>query len=291
LEVLRSLLFVPGNREDMLQKSLQLSPDILVPDMEDSVPASQKIVARDCIRNFLSYFQAESRNVIPRINSLTTGMLEEDLVAVVGKGILGVSVGKIDFPEEIDQISKLLDNLERTTCVPIGSTKLIPWIETARGVLNAVAICQSSPRILGVAFGAEDFTSDMGVPRSEGGEELFFARNAVALAARAARIEALDTPYVNFRDLDGLKDESVKARRLGFRGKFAIHPGQISVINDSFSPSSEEINYAREVLGAIKEAELKGKGATSLDGKMIDAPVVERARKLLAIAEIIEENS
>lgn len=290
MEVLRSLLFVPGNREDMLQKSIQLRPDVLVPDMEDSVPISEKKAARDCIRTFLSSLQDGNRKVIPRINSLTTGLLEEDLIAVVGNGILGVSVGKIDSPWELNQISKLLDSLERKVSVPVGSTKLIPWIETARGVVNAVNICQSSPRILGVAFGAEDFTSDMGVPRTEKGEELFFARTAVAVAARASGIEALDTPYVNFRDLDGLKEESIQARRLGFKGKFAIHPGQIEVINDSFSPSPEEITYAREVIGAIEEAELQGKGATSLDGKMVDAPVVERARKLLVIAQMIEKN-
>ena len=290
MEVFRSLLFVPGNRDDMLQKSLQLQPDVLVPDMEDSVPLSEKQTARDCVNKFLLSINDRSRKLIPRINSLNTGLLEEDLIAVVGNGILGVSVGKIDSPWEISQISKILESLERKVSVPVGSTKLIPWIETARGVANAVGICHSSSRILGVAFGAEDFTADMAIPRTEDGQELMFARTAVAIAARSARIEALDTPYVNFRDLDGLKRESLLARGLGYRGKFAIHPGQIDVVNNSFSPSPDEVNYARAVINAIQEAELEGKGATSLDGKMIDAPVVERARKLLEIAALIEEN-
>jgi len=290
LEVFRSLLFVPGNREDMLQKSLQLRPDVLVPDMEDSVPLSEKQTARDCVNKFLLSINDGRRKLIPRINSLNTGLLEEDLIAVVGNGILGVSVGKIDSPWEISQISKILESLERKVCVPVGSTKLIPWVETARGVANAVGICHSSSRILGVAFGAEDFTADMAIPRTEDGHELLFARTAIAIAARSARIEALDTPYVNFRDLDGLKRESLLARGLGYRGKFAIHPGQIDVVNDSFRPSPEEVDYARAILKVIEEAESQGKGATSLDGKMIDAPVVERARKLLEIAELIEGN-
>ena len=158
------------------------------------------------------------------------------------------------------------------------------WIETAMAIVNAYQICTASPRIAAVAFGAEDFTNDMGIERSDDELQTTYAKSAVCIAARAADVPALDTPYFSFRDPEGLRKDVVISRLYGFRGKFAIHPAQIDIINEVFSPSAEEIEHARRVVAASDRAEREGRGSTSLDGKVIDVPVVKRARNLLDIA-------
>ncbi len=284
----RSLLFVPGNREDMLAKAATLQADALVPDMEDSVPEKEKEHARQVVRQAVKSLAQKGQTVIPRINALDTGLAKDDLSAVVSPEVYGVTVGKVGSAWDVQEVSRILDGLERQAGMTIGHTRLIPWLESARGIVNAYQIAVASPRVVAVAFGAEDFTNDMAVQRSEEGTEIAYPRASVAVAARAAGVLALDTPYVNFRDAEGLKREIGSVLRLGFKGKFAIHPGQLEAINTMFSPSPQEIEYARRVVAAIEEAEARGSGATSLDGRMIDAPVVKRARNLLALAESME---
>ncbi len=285
MDLFRSLLFVPGNRHDMLAKAATLPADAVVPDMEDSVPDKEKQHARQVIRETVKGLAGQGQTVIPRINALNPGLAKEDLAAVVCAQVYGVTVGKVDSPWDIHQLCDLLDGLERQAGLELGHTRLIPWLETSKAIVNAYQIASASPRIVGVAFGAEDFTNDMGVQRSEDGREVAYPRAAVAVAARAAGVLAFDTPYVNFRDKEGLEREIRSVAPLGFKGKFAIHPGQLDTINSMFSPSSQEIEYARRVVAAFEEAEARGSGATSLDGKMIDVPVVKRARNLLALAD------
>ncbi len=289
MEVLRSLLFVPGNRRDMLEKARTLPADILVPDMEDSVPMAEKQNAREVTASMLSDLAQAGQRVVPRPNSLDTGLLESDLEAVVGPHIYGVTIGKVASAWDVAQIVSVIEMLERRVGLASGHVKLIPWIETARAIVNAYEICAASSRVIGVAFGAEDFTLDMGIQRSDEGAEVMYPRTAIAVAARAAGVAALDTPYTNFRDPEGLQRDIQEARRFGFRGKFAIHPAQLETINALFAPSPEEVEYARQVVQAFEEAEAAGKGATSLEGKMIDVPVVRRARSLLAQAETIAQ--
>ncbi|MBI4198520.1 MAG: CoA ester lyase [Chloroflexi bacterium] len=281
----RSLHFIPGNRQDMLTKSATLPADVLVPDMEDSVPEGQKQQARELIKSMAPTLAQKGQLVMPRINALNTGLAHEDLAAIVSPQVYGVTVGKVESPWEIQELSKILESLERKAGLPVGHTKLVPWLENAKAVLNAHAIAAASPRIAGVAFGAEDFTDSMGVERTDGGTELAYARAAVAVAARAADMLAIDTPYVNFRDTDGLAREIRAVLPFGFKAKFSIHPVQVEVINRLFSPSEESIAYARKVVAVWDEAAAKGIGAIALDGKMIDVPVVKRARNLLALAD------
>jgi len=285
MDIFRSLHFIPGNRQDMLTKSATLPADVLVPDMEDSVPDGQKKQARELIKSMVSSLAQKGQLVMPRINALNTGLAYDDLAAIVSPAVYGVTVGKVESTWEISEVSKLLESLERKAGLPIGHTKIVPWLENAKAVLNAYAIASSSPRIAGVAFGAEDFTESMGVERSDSGAELAYARSAVAVAARAADVLAIDTPYVNFRDTEGLAREIKAVLPFGFKAKFSIHPVQVEVINKLFSPSEESIAYARKVVAAWDEAAAKGIGAIALDGKMIDVPVVKRARNLLALAE------
>jgi len=287
MTVLRSLLFVPGNRADMLAKAVGLTPDALVPDMEDSVPVEEKARARDVTAAALAQLAQSGVSVIPRVNALDTGLLEEDLAAVVGPYSYGVSVGKIYTPKDVRSIAGILARLEQKAGVPVGHTRLVLWMETAMAIVHAYDICAASPRIIGVAFGAEDFTHDMGIERTTDDSEVAIPRSVVCVAARAANVLALDTPYFLFRDPEGLQHNALASKKIGFKGKFAIHPAQIDIINATFSPSAADIDYARRVVAAFEEAERAGKGATSLDGKVVDVPVVKRARALLEVAESI----
>lgn len=269
----------------MLDKALGFSPDAFVPDLEDSVPDAEKANARRITAAHLAKLGAHGIPVIPRVNAHNSGWFEEDLAAVTGASIYAVSVGKIQSTEDVAVISETLSGLESEAGLEVGKVRLIPWIETARAVVHCYQICTASPRIVAVAFGAEDFTDDMGIERSEDESELAYARSVVCTAARAAGIDALDTPFFRFKDPDGLRENVRAAKRLGFKGKFAIHPAQVDPINTLFSPSAAEIAYARRVVSAFEAAERTGRGSTSLDGKVIDVPVVKRARSILALAD------
>lgn len=269
----------------MLEKGFASRADILVPDLEDSVPVDEKANARTVTASFLPKLAAAGRALIPRVNALDTGWLEDDLAAVVSPHISGVSVGKIQGPQGIETIAKILDGLEKKAGLERGSVKLVPWIESARAIVKVYDICLSSPRIIAVALGAEDLTTDLGIERQGDDSEIEYASNVLCVAAKAADILALDTPYFRFRDAEGLRRDALDAKKCGFKGKFAIHPAQIDVINEVFSPSPAEIEYARRVVAAFEEAERRGRGSTSLDGKVIDVPVVKRARALLEFAE------
>ena len=284
MQMLRSLLFVPGNRGNMLQKAAGSNPDAFIPDLEDSVPSDEKTEARKVTASHLAQLAQTGRRVIPRVNSLETGLLQEDLEAVVGPHIYGVSVGKISTPADVAAVEEVLGRLEARAGLHRGHVKLVPWIETALAIVKAYEICTASPRIVGVAFGAEDLTHDMEIERREDDAEVGYARNVMCVAARAAGVLALDTPYFGFRDPEGLKRNAQASRGIGFKGKFAIHPAQVDLINAAFSPSDTEVAHARRVVAAFEEAERQGRGSTSLDGRVVDVPVVKRARALLEAA-------
>ncbi len=286
MTILRSLLFVPGNKPNMLQKALGFHPDAYVPDMEDSVPESEKQNARQVIASHLAKLQTAGPWVIPRVNSLQSGLMEQDLAAVIGKSIDAISVGKLRTAQDIRDICELISALESKHDLAAGEIPLIPWIETAQAVVHCHEICTASARIVAIAFGAEDFTHDMGIERvgDESEADLAFARNTVCIAARAAGVLALDTPYFKFKDDAGLERNAAGAKRCGFKGKFAIHPAQVASINRAFSPSQADVEHARRVVATFEKAERLGRGSTSLDGNVIDVPVVKRARAVLEIA-------
>jgi citrate lyase subunit beta/citryl-CoA lyase len=283
---MRSLLFIPGNKDNMLAKAAGLDADVVVPDMEDSVPDAEKLAARATIVDWLARLTAHRALLLPRVNSLHTPWFKDDVAAVAVPGVFGISVGKVDSADDVNAIVDVLSIAEQRAGLEIGQLHLIPWIETAQAVLNCHSICAASPRIVAVAFGGEDYARDLGIERLDDESNVAYARAQICTAARAARVLALDTPFFRFRDDAGLRDSSVAARRLGFKGRFAIHPNQIATINECFSPSAEEIEQARRIVAAFAEAEKEGRGSTSLDGRVIDVPVVRRARALLVQAGI-----
>jgi citrate lyase subunit beta/citryl-CoA lyase len=284
MTILRSLLFVPGNKSSMLTKALGLKPDAFVPDMEDSVPAAEKANARATIRELLPRLAATGIPVIPRVNALETEWIDDDLAAVVGPHVYGVSVGKIRSAADVSAISQRIGALEARAGLAAETVKLVPWIETAEAIVNCDAICRASERVVAAAFGGEDFANDLGIERLEDEQQVAYARQKLCVSARAAHVLALDTPYFKLRDPDGLRANALAAKSIGFKGKFAIHPDQIAALNECFSPSAQEIAHAERVVAAFAEAEARGRGSTSLDGWVIDVPVVKRARALLELA-------
>jgi citrate lyase subunit beta/citryl-CoA lyase len=173
--------------------------------------------------------------------------------------------------------------------VEVGKIKIAAWIETAKSIVNVFEIASASPRISAIAFGADDYTLDMGIVRSEQGIELIYPRTITAIAGMAAGVIPLDTPYVNFRDEAGLIEDTKWSRQMGFKGRCLIHPSQVEPVNRLFTPSPEEVEHARRVLAAFQEAEARGSAATSVDGKLVDVPVAERAKRLLELAEAIAQ--
>lgn len=290
MTILRSLLFVPGNKANMLEKALGLDPDAFVPDMEDSVPAAEKTNARETVAKFLPKLAARGMPVIPRVNALDTDWFESDIAAVVGPDIFGISIGKVRTAADVSEISQALADHERDAGLIVGHLKLLPWIETAEAIVNCNAICRASERIVAVAFGGEDFANDMGIERLADESQVAYARQQLCVTARAAHVLALDTPYFKLRDFDGLRLNAAHAKSIGFKGKFAIHPEQLDALNECFSPSAAEIAHAERVVAAFDEAERRGRGSTSLEGWVIDVPVVKRARALLELARRIRED-
>ncbi|MBI4216379.1 MAG: HpcH/HpaI aldolase/citrate lyase family protein [Chloroflexi bacterium] len=269
----------------MIVKARSQPTDALVLDLEDAVIPTEKATARRLVKEALPRLEVKDKLVFVRVNSFASGLAEDDLRAVVCPGLDGISLPKGESPADIEKLDRLLLSLERERGLPMGRLQVIPWIESARAVLDARLIAGASPRVVALAFGAEDFTIDMGIPRSQEGFEVLWARSQVAVAARAARVKALDTPYMNFRDNEGLLRETRLVRQLGFGGKFVIHPSQIETVHQVFVPTAAEVEEAKRIVAAFAEAAAKGMGAVALDGRVVDIPIVERARRLLALAE------
>ena len=275
----------------MLQKARDFDADVIVGDLEDSVPPAEKLNARQMVKEMAPTLGARGQKIVVRLNSLDTGLTRDELSVVIGPHIYGISLGKVESIWDVRECHRIADTLEKEFGLEPGHLKIIPWIENSRAVMAAYDIATASPRVIGLAFGAEDYAEDMGIQRTDAGEEVYFPKATVAVAARAARVAALDGPYVRYRDEEGLRKETELSLKLGYNGKFAIHPGQLDVINGMFGPQPDQMEYARRVLEAWDQAEASGKGSTSLDGRMIDVPVVKRARNLLAQADAIARKS
>ena len=282
----------------MLAKAVGFETLWLIPDLEDSVPAAEKVTARGIVAEHIPTLAKSGKLLAPRVNSMASGLAEDDIAAVVSNEIIGISIGKIGNAKEVDALDEILSSAEKRVGVPVGKTMILPWLETAEAVINAYEICKSSDRIRWTAFGAEDFSADMGISRTvdevdsrSGGEPepgLAYARSAVAVAARAAGVHALDTPYTKFRDPEGLRAEAMLAKSIGYKGKLAIHPAQVEVIESVFKPTEAEIDRAQRVLDIAAEAETDGRGSVALDGEMIDMPVILRAQNVLRDAGRID---
>ena len=272
----RSMMFVPGNNPGMISDARIYGADSIMLDLEDSVAYTEKDAARLLVHNALKTLDFGRKEVVVRINDLASGLGVLDLEAIIPAG-----VHVADCEAEIARI-------ERKHGIPEGTVGMMAAIESARGVLNAQSIAAASDRLIGVALGAEDYVTDLKTTRSDG-TELLFARSMILNAARAAGIAALDTVYSDVNNEEGFLAEVALIRKLGFDGKSVINPRQIEPLHRSFVPSEKDLKKAYAVMEAIREANARGSGVASLNGKMIDKPVVTRARRLIALAEAVEE--
>jgi citrate lyase subunit beta/citryl-CoA lyase len=289
-EFIRTALFVPGNRPDRVDKAVKTASDVVIIDLEDAVPYSQKKETRPVVREKILNYQ--ERPVLVRINALDTEFFQDDLNAVVVEGLVCIMVPKVETAAQIQEINRGLLEMEAKNGMRPGGISIIPLIESSLAVENVFQIVsqRTDPeRLFTVAFGAADFALDMGFEITKTGEELLYPRARIAVACRAAGVEPpLDTPFmIDLKDFEALEADIKRACQLGFQGKLCIHPNQVDICNQLFSPSKEEIQYAQKVIQAFDEAEAGGSAAIQLEGKFVDYPVVERCRRILKISKLI----
>ncbi len=289
----RSFLFAPGNRPRFVEKVAHCGSDAVILDLEDAVPIADKEATRHVVREALATIS--NCPVYVRINplvaatSFSQAIGEADLEAIVCADLAGVILPKTESAADAAQAESILHRLEQERGLAPGGIDLIPIIETARGVHCAFDIADAGTRIRRLAFGAGDFTRDIGVRWSRREIECQYARSAIVIASRAAGIEApLDTVWIEIRDLRGLTRSARLAKQLGFQGKMAIHPTQVEPINAAFSPTPDELESAKRVIAAFEAAEAAGEASVQLDGQMIDYPIVEAAQRILDMADALE---
>lgn len=279
----RTMMFVPGNNPGMMADAHIYGTDSIMLDLEDSVTMAEKDAARLLVYQALKTVDYGNTEMVVRINPLNTPYGKKDIEAVVKAGVDVIRMPKTETAEEVVEVEREIERVERELgCV--GRTKIMAAIESTLGIVNAYAIATASPRMMGIALGAEDYCANLKAQRTPGGDELRLARETIVVAARAAGIDALDTVYSNLNDMETFRQEVEYIKTLGFDGKSIINPRQIEVINEVFAPKEKEITKARAIIAAIKEAEAKGSGVIALNGKMIDRPVVIRAQRTINLA-------
>ena len=288
MTVMRSVFYVPGNNEKMVAKSPEIPADIITLDLEDSVPPAEKPKAREVVRENLKYAGSGGSTVYVRINNWETLLTNDDLEAIVHEGLSGVCLAKCGGPDHVQRLDWKLEELERRRSLKLGSVAIQLLIETAKGVMNAYPSTIASKRVNSLIFGAVDYTKDMRVKLTDEGEEQKYARAHAAVAARAAGCIAIDCPFVNFKDMEAFEKSTRYGRQLGYEGRMLIHPGQIEPSHRIYTPDTEDVEWAKGVVKVFEEEGIaKGSAAVSYKGKMVDTPVYENARTILAImAEI-----
>lgn len=281
----RSMLFLPGNTPNMIINGDALGADCIILDLEDAVSPDEKDSARLLVRSAMKNMGFRGVEITVRINSIDTEYWRDDLEAIIPLKPDFIMPPKSGCAEVIKKIDAYITGIEEKCGMDKGGVKLIPLIETALGVENAFNIATASKRVAALFLGGEDLTADLRCKRTKSGNEINYARTRLVCAARAAGIDVYDTPFTDVNDDEGIIADAEYAKSLGFSGKAAIAPRHVRAINEVFSPSLKDIRYAQDVFEAIRLGKEQGKGAVSLRGKMIDKPIVERARQTLEAAK------
>jgi len=282
----RTMLFMPGNNPGMLQNAGILGADSIILDLEDAVSLTEKDSARILVREAIKNVDYSDVEVTVRINPLTTEFAREDIDVIARVKPDALMIPKAT-EEELVEVHSILDKIEEEEGFEKGAIKLMPLVESAYGVENVYNIIKASNRVTGILLGGEDLTSDLGIKRTKEGDEIFYARNKVAVACKAMKVDSIDTPFTDTNDYEGLEKDTRKAKSLGMTGKASINPRQIDTIHSVYAPTKEEIRHAQRVLDAMEEAEKEGKGVFSLDGKMVDAPIINRAKTTIDLAKTL----
>lgn len=287
----RSMMFLPGNSPGMLMNGTVLPADALILDLEDAVAPDQKDAARLLVRQAMKALRYSGRERVIRINDLKTPYWKKDLNCVCSEAPDLIMPPKVSGAALIEELDDYLSQMEERFELPKGSIGILPLIETAMGVEEAYHIASASKRVRALFLGGEDLSADLRCPRTKEGKEIFYARTRLVTAARAAEIEVIDTPFTDTNDLSGLEADARFARSLGFSGKAVISPRHLDIVNAVFSPSADDILWAKDVMAVIEEGKRLGKGAVSLHGKMIDRPIVMRAEQILEAAASLEKGA
>lgn len=286
--MIRTLTFLPGNTPNMLINGDAFGADAMILDLEDAVSPAEKDSARILVRNYLRRHAKRNTFLIVRINATDTEYWKDDLAMILPERPDAVMPTKVSGAAMLRTLTQEMERVEQKAGLE-KPVSLVPLIETAMGVENAMEIASFSPRIIGMALGGEDLTADLHCKRTKEGQEIFYARTRLVCAGRAAGVEIFDTPFTDVDDMEGLEKDAQFAKGLGFGGKLVISPRHIDTVNAVFSPTREEIEYAEQVLECIRLAKIQGKGVVSFRGKMIDAPIVARAQFVVDAAKQIFE--
>lgn len=287
--VMRSVLYTPGNNYRMIEKMPTLPADVLVLDLEDSVPLAEKETARFMVRDSILNVAKSGAYVYSRVNDWRTGLTEGDLEAIVQEGLDGVVLSKTESKEDVISLDDKLTNLEKQRGLKPGSIAMQLLIETAKGVVNAYESAIASKRVNSLVFGAIDYARDMRITLTREGGEILVARCWTAIAARAAGCIAIDPPYPAYRDTEGFLKDSRAGRQLGFEGRMLIHPSQVEPSHEAYSPTAEQVTYAKEVVSVFEEGMAKGLASIPLRGQMLDIAVYRTQKDILVAAEAVEE--
>ena len=283
----RSMLFLPGNNPNMLINGNCLGADAVIFDLEDAVSPAEKDAARILVRNTMRYMDFRGCEIIVRINSIDTAFWKLDVDEILPYKPGLILLPKTGSAKDVLEADAYISQVEEKLGLPRNTVGLMPLIETAMGVENAFAIASATDRVKALFLGAEDLTADLQCKRTKEGREIEYARTRLVVAARAAGVDVYDTPFTDVNDDEGIVKDAELAKALGFTGKASISPRHVEVINAVFSPTQKDVDYAYEVMDAIAEAKAQGKGAIALRGKMIDAPIVARAERTIAMAQAL----
>lgn len=276
-------MFVPGHNDKLMKSASRSDADVLLLDIEDSVmPVENKQIARDNIIKYISDGYFSGRNIFPRVNDRESGHLLKDVYQLTIEGVTGFMYPKSKNGDDIYFFGKLLETIEYEKNFPSGTFKIIPLIETTGAVMNIQSICNSCPeRVVAVAFGCEDFVTDLGGIHDKEGQSIFTARAMIAMGAKANGVIPIDTVHIDVHDLGDLEKNLILAKQLGFEGMLVLHPKELPLVHQYFSPSEEEVNWANEMLKLSEESVQMGKGVAVKDNKFIGPPMVKMANKII----------
>lgn len=283
----RSMLFIPGNTPSLLMNGDILGADSVILDLEDAVSPTEKDSARILVRNVLRHLNYKGCEIVIRINPVDTNYWQKDLDALIPEKPDMIMLPKVNGPQDVVLVSNYIAEIEKRCGIPHNTVKIITLLETALGIENAFLIGGVDKRVTAMFLGGEDLTADLRCKRTKEGDEILYSRSRIVMAARACGVDVYDTPFTDVEDTEGLYKDAYFAKSLGFTGKSSISPRHVEAINEVFSPTQADIDYAHEVLAVIEEAKKQGRGVVSLRGKMIDAPIVMRANQVIEMEKAI----
>ena len=287
--LMRSLMFVPAHNQKLLDSAIRRDTDVLLLDIEDSVPCCDKQKARDNIKEYVKRPDLGGKLLFPRVNDRESGELLKDAYQLTIDGIAGFMYPKSTKGEDIYFFGKLLETIEYEKGIPIGTFKIIPLIETTGAVINIKEICQACTRVIAVAFGCEDFVTDLQGKHDLDGQSIMMARNLISIGARSCGVLPIDTVHIRVHDLEDLEKNLIVSKRFGFEGMLVLNPKELPLVNQYYSPTQEELAWAKEMIALSEEANAEGKGVAVKDEKFIGPPMVKMARNILRKQELIDK--